>query len=197
MDESVPAERRLNLLDIMILVGAIAVQVAYARGRDEYYRGFYGVATTAEILRELRKIPPDLSSIPAIANLNAVLFTRHAPSLLLGTITWLVLRLRRPRPSLRELAHQPGYLASVVVVSGFSVGSVLTFLHEPVMFDGNPADWLIAGIWTPRVGLAVAAAWLTLRLNSRWCPERGWIDRSGRVLGVLWIGMGLLASWDG
>jgi hypothetical protein len=82
-----------------------------------------------------------------------------------------------------------------IAVAAFGVGSTLVF--EIDLFDGNPADWQIAGLWTSRVGIAVAAAWLTLALNGRWCPERSWIDRSGRVLGVLWIGMSVLASWDG
>jgi hypothetical protein len=33
----------------------------------------------------------------------------------------------------------------------------------------------------------VAAGWLTLALLGRWRPEKSWIDRLGRVLGVGWI----------
>ena len=35
--------------------------------------------------------------------------------------------------------------------------------------------------------LAVAGAWLALALSGRWRPEPDWLDRAGRVLGLLWI----------
>jgi hypothetical protein len=38
---------------------------------------------------------------------------------------------------------------------------------------------------------AIAGAWLTLILASWWRPERSWIDRFGRLLGVCWILLGL------
>ena len=41
---------------------------------------------------------------------------------------------------------------------------------------------------------AVAGAWLVLVVSGRWRPERGWIDRFGRVLGVLWLALEALNS---
>jgi len=37
------------------------------------------------------------------------------------------------------------------------------------------------------VAAAVAGAWLVLILAGRWRPGPSWIDRSGRVMGVLWV----------
>jgi hypothetical protein len=43
-------------------------------------------------------------------------------------------------------------------------------------------------------GWAVIVAWLTLALTSHWRAEPSWVDRSGRVLGCIWIVIGLVAS---
>lgn len=188
--------RRLNLQDVMILVGAMAIQLAYEQVRDPYYRQYYDVPTTRVLLHEILEFPPTVSSIPDVAVKTSELFTRHAPSLLLWTLTWLVLRLRGPRPNLRHLARKPGFVACLVAVAVTAFGSVSTLVYQAGLFGSNPADWLIAGIWTQRIGFSVAAAWLTLALNRRWRPERGWIDRMGRVLGWLWVASAVLPPWD-
>jgi hypothetical protein len=45
-----------------------------------------------------------------------------------------------------------------------------------------------------RIGFAVAGAWLALWLSGRRRPERMWIDRLGRVLGWLWLGL-IVVLW--
>jgi hypothetical protein len=50
-------------------------------------------------------------------------------------------------------------------------------------------------IMTPHAGWAVAASWLTLIMNRRWRPERDWIDRAGRVVGIAWIAPIPFYSW--
>jgi hypothetical protein len=44
------------------------------------------------------------------------------------------------------------------------------------------------------VGLAVAATWGTLILSGRWRRSADWIDTMGRVVGTLWIVIGLIWS---
>lgn len=39
----------------------------------------------------------------------------------------------------------------------------------------------------PVIGAAVAGAWLALALAGVWRPEPGWIDRSGRLVGLALI----------
>ena len=41
---------------------------------------------------------------------------------------------------------------------------------------------------TNQVGLLVFFSWMVLKLSGRWRPQPDWIDRTGRMLGVLWIG---------
>ncbi len=40
---------------------------------------------------------------------------------------------------------------------------------------------------TTSIGFAVIASWVALALARRWRSERGWIDRAGRAVGLLWI----------
>ncbi len=42
------------------------------------------------------------------------------------------------------------------------------------------------------VGLAVGATWLVHYLSGRWRKSADWIDVMGRIMGVLWIVIGLL-----
>ena len=43
-------------------------------------------------------------------------------------------------------------------------------------------------------GWTVAAIWLVLVLSGRWRTERSWIDRLGRLLGVVWIAAAIAIS---
>jgi hypothetical protein len=114
------------------------------------------------------------------------------------SIAVLGLRLRRPRPGLRRLARQPGFVActAAAIVLGIrmanlaSVAGVIT-LDSPgssfwgEIFDDGMRDSL--GSIPSDVGCAVAVAWTIQGLGGRWRPEPSWIDRTGRVLGALWI----------
>jgi hypothetical protein len=39
------------------------------------------------------------------------------------------------------------------------------------------------------VGTAVLGAWSVMAASGRWRSQRSWIDRTGRVLGSIWIGL--------
>jgi hypothetical protein len=43
-------------------------------------------------------------------------------------------------------------------------------------------------------GFTVAAIWLLLALSGRWRPERSWIDRLGRLLGLVWMACAIAVS---
>jgi hypothetical protein len=43
--------------------------------------------------------------------------------------------------------------------------------------------WVIATHWAVT---AVVGSWLALAISRRWRPERSWIDRAGRILGLYW-----------
>jgi hypothetical protein len=113
-------------------------------------------------------------------NQLALNFTRFSNILLLNFLVWfllafLAIRLRRPRPTLGELAYQPGFAACASAVLAFALSLALLPLPLP-----------------PAVGQVVIiagapTAWLALLVTRRGRPEPGWIDRLGRVVGALFI----------
>ncbi|HWE36433.1 MAG TPA: hypothetical protein VG406_07700 [Isosphaeraceae bacterium] len=117
----------------------------------------------------------------------------------LSTATF-VLRLAPPRPSLRRVGHQPGWTASAVVVIVTALGVIERVFVNLVMYlRTEPSerhrfyfDWTdelnrVMGKQMVMSSLAVAAIWAIQYLGRRWRPERSWLDRLGRLLGLLWI----------
>jgi hypothetical protein len=110
------------------------------------------------------------------------------------TVALLVLRLIPPRPDWESLVQRPGFAATLV--ASIVLLSLVVKGGMPVIFGVRPMYLpLETSIWvalrSPRtdVGHAVLAAWLVLALTRCWRPERTWIDRLGRALGVFWLVM--------
>jgi hypothetical protein len=92
---------------------------------------------------------------------------------------FLIVRLRRPRPSLRSLICQPGFVACATPV-------VIVLATMPLVLLPLSGLAEVIGIGA-QVLLVVAAplAWLFLIATRRWNAEPSWIDRLGRILGTL------------
>lgn len=120
------------------------------------------------------------------------------------------LRLRPPRPPIRRLARQPGFLAGIAVVSVVALATVLSVLDwftfwSPMLPAGAVvSNWLhgyllsASGPWN--VGFAIALAWMIGGLQGfRWArPD--WVEWAGRLLGASWVLywlalMGLKTLW--
>ncbi len=109
-----------------------------------------------------------------------------------------VVRLRPPRPPLRRLARQPGFLAGVAVASIVTLGTGFTILDWFLVWGQMPpgeagvSKWLLYGyllsIGDPwNVGFAVSLAWIIGGLQGfRWAKP-DWVERIGRLLGASWI----------
>ena len=55
---------------------------------------------------------------------------------------------------------------------------------------------LIPVIFPPfAFGPMIACVWINLWLGRRWRPERSWVDRAGRVLGIFWMLWSLPHLW--
>lgn len=105
-------------------------------------------------------------------------------------------RIRQPRPPIRRLGRQPGFLAEVAVVSIVVLGTGLSVLDRMV-FSGQIGDetlvshllfgYLISigGPWN--VGFAVILAWVIGGLQGFRCGRADWVEWAGRFLGVLWL----------
>ena len=99
------------------------------------------------------------------------------------TLGLLIIRLRRPRPNLRRLARQPGWSASCAAATGIVTGIVMAAIGV----HGRYGIQYYFDLIPYPIGIAVAAVWLHLATSGRWRNEPGWIDRTGRVLGVAWL----------
>jgi hypothetical protein len=184
---SAAPRRCFTLLDAMVLVAATAVGLTLARPlSDEPFP-----------LHHLKE-----GLLPGLAPL-----TRHV---ILGwslVVTWtlalLVMGWGRSRLLKRRRFATPGFAACVVAVSmlGLEVAFAASYWAIRGWMGPSPRvnDYLAllrslkhGAFIAPSIGFAVAAWWMTMALSSRWRPARDWLDRSGRVVGALWIALGFL-----
>ena len=95
---------------------------------------------------------------------------------------FLIVRLRRPRPSLYAIAGQPGFIGCATPIA-----IILALMPLPLLSPSEQAEHVIE--ITGQVLLVIAAplAWAFLIATRRWNPQPTWIDRLGRILAVLGI----------
>ena len=123
------------------------------------------------------------------------------------------------RPRLPALLRQPGFVAGLMaaVVLVMRLTGFATMCARVV---GQPNLWILSVRRTggggtfiglppgnlyfeldhflgtmALVGTSVAASWIFLLASGAWRPERGWIDRAGRMLGWFWIATLPLTGW--
>ena len=132
------------------------------------------------------------------------------PHVAAATAAVLGMRLRQPRPSIRRLAREPGAAAcmvcsaTLIIVAGWIATTIAT--GRIMEFSAIMTSWPYRGghgkrvtldypggmafvAYGDRIGFAVAGAWLALVLSGLWRSEPTWIDRVGRTLGWLWLGL--------
>jgi len=197
--------RRCTLLDVMALIAATAIGFSLART--------YSLEVLSNDLKHYPFLPRVL--LTSWAYILAVL-----PVPAMWSIALFGLSLRRPRPDLRRLARQPGFVAAGAVtlvgairLAGFltliartlgnrsyTLGAFFDALAMTVSFRGpvnvatvyNTAYFASSAFGT---SMAVAAAWLLLVVSGRWRSEPAWLDRLGRGLGAYWIGIIPFSCW--
>jgi hypothetical protein len=165
--EAEPARqcRRFGLLDAMILIAATAQSLAFAR--TSYNMVFdHGFGQVFSMSRQHVRI----AFLAAPIGVLTVFLDTWIPS-------YLLLRLRQPRPTLRQIAFQPG----VVACESLFLMWIAT-ASERLVFS-----WLPALASTVAFTLAIPVGWTILASTGGWRPEVGWIERLGRFLGVCWI----------
>jgi hypothetical protein len=97
-------------------------------------------------------------------------------------IPFLIVRLRRPRPALRSLICQPGFVACAAPVV-----IVLATMPLALLPLSGLAGQVIEVVAQVLLVVTAPLAWALLIATRRWNPEPSWIDRLGRILGVLGI----------
>jgi hypothetical protein len=169
--------RKFTILDGMILVAAVACGFALRRLTTGIFNG--GVFESLNWLGR-NAIEPMRAAMPFLATLTPAV---------------LLIRLRRPRPALWRLARQPGMAACCAAILSMPPTLLALARENRAVVEGEsevfPPDW-VARIFlleegAVMAGLWVLAAWAALMLGGRRRPERGWIDRLGRVVGLGWL----------
>lgn len=216
------AARRLTLIDIMILIAALAAGLALTRTFGDFLTVFRGIRVT-------RMNGPEIMSQHMVETsdyLNWMTAELYKPLLKGEILYWarrlafwpgpclaclslatMLISLRSPRPPLRRVCRQAGFVAG----AAFLVAAGVAAVHQPqLLLTQSPVtisvqtfywrDWWLE-LWfalPSAAGFAVAVAWLTLILVRGWPPSAGWPDRLGRILGACWIGMAIVslaATW--
>jgi hypothetical protein len=185
--------RRLNLVDAMTLVAAIAIGLSVVV--------WMGMASEG-IALAISSLADRSWRYTYRGSLGALLALSPIPAML--AVALLALRVRSPRPIPRVLGRQPGFLAGVavllastVVLGNLMIATVATWGHHGWKVSAPYSTWVQASVTTlpAACGYSVAMAWMTLVLGGRWRPEPSWIDRAGRILGTYWLVAGLGLQW--
>jgi hypothetical protein len=173
----VPVRRKFGLLDVMILVAAMAVWLAATR---------YLASKMNPLSRWYFGHPRGL--IRFVHDLIGVL-------LFLLSSACLLIRLRPPRPARRRLWCQPGFAACAAAVLGEVIMAMTLVISNHARLGGwGSFDRQVFWRHWPCSGPAVAGAWLALIVAGCWRAERSGIDRLGRVLGACWLVEMLIAD---
>ena len=166
--------RNFTLFDAIVSVAAMGLALAFARTHLTYLwanlraipirepAGWAGVWSYLRIRTDVTR------------SIVMFTFTSLECFLLGGTPAFLIMRLRKPRPSLRRLVKQPGMVACEVWLLGMFLGICLTLVED---------YRYLAPVAVISTACAIPVAWAILALRGRWEAEPSWIDRLGRGLG--------------
>jgi hypothetical protein len=163
--------RPLTLADAMVFIVAIGLGLAIAR------------PAIVMIIDAVRGDPRwRLQTMPGAVSLGRMLNIVLLNFLLFLLPAFLIVRLKRPRASLRAMICQPGFAACAPPAAIF-IASLPVTLFPP----SGVAEQVITIASQVLVICAAPLAWVILIATRRWNPEPSWIDRLGRILGVLWM----------
>jgi hypothetical protein len=157
----------------------------------EQIRGWMG-----DTAYEQFRLHPSVASNRSIADFAVSFFALSFKYLVVTlTPTYMILRLRRPRPPVWDLCWQPGMLTSLIVLSyhvillfcflvSHVIHSILNVSLNPLFGDRPEFHYL--------PGFLVACGWVVAKLTVHFRPEPGWIEWLGRSLGLGWMTAGIL-----
>jgi hypothetical protein len=192
----------VTIADGMILVAATAAGMVLLRAAyADLWRDW-----AEKLLALLRPWPEDSWGWTFAEGFSRALLLMFYPIPLAAawTMGMVAIRLRSPRPALRRVAREPGFVAcamATLVVAAHAL-ALWAGAHLENRFSYAAPKLLhevcrnAFALLASHAGWAVLVGWLTLALSGRWRGERCWIDRLGRLLGAYWIATALLCIHD-
>jgi hypothetical protein len=189
------ASRRFGVRDLMILIAATALGMALLRLRISF-------ADVAKFFLELKPTSWVGRSYSAKVLIATGVLELIVPCFFSWTIGLVVIRLLSPRPRLRRLLVQPGFVACAAFLAAALLAYAIAMATPTVRgrLVSRGSRWLLGYhgiaslICVQQGGWAVFVAWLMLALSRRWIPEPSWVDRLGRVLGIFWMAAALILT---
>jgi hypothetical protein len=179
--------RPFTLFDAMVLIAATAIALLPFRF---FLSVFVGLSETLSVAHRIVEVVlvTDALMCPLALSLSLALW---------------VLRLRQPRPGLPRVFRQPGMAASTAILVYLSLFMTATLISLFLNYFASGIfgshmfltfNYLIFIVIMPMslMGVSVSAVWIVLWLIGAWRPERSWIDRAGRVVGIYWVANSLL-----
>ena len=177
--EAPPPRRRFHLGDSLILIAALALTLSVLLSANWFARipgrvSFWWDARPKFVGGFPWFLAWGPSARMAVSQIVDE-FVQLLSSVLLGlTLVQPFLRLRRPRPPVRDLVRQSGFVVCLAVIVGTLIVVDL---------------WWVARIdvsWGAILASALLLFWPVLGLPP-WRSEASWIDRLGRAVGWGWI----------
>jgi hypothetical protein len=162
--------RKPTILDGLVFIAATAVGLTLARNAVSSFGWGTGSDRIQRLADGIR-----LASCLALA----------------WSATFLPIRLRTPRPPIRETVRQPGTIACCAVSLSVIFGLIVVLPELPSAFSRvrpYPIQNIAVSIMSNQcIAHSVIAAWMALLITGACRPERGWIDRMGVALGSFWV----------
>jgi hypothetical protein len=184
------ANRKFTLLDGMIVIAALAISL------------WVLPENSVPALQSAIRVVIQYHSLALVIHWTDAIVRKFVPPVLfVWTLTVLVLEARHFRPPIRRLAVQPGFLACAVVTLVMMMVGPLAFASSTIHFRDRPPFSVMGRIYVAEAatfcrlqnGAAVTAAWATLALCRLWRARADWLDRTGRMIGSLWLALISLA----
>jgi hypothetical protein len=174
--------RRFRVADAIILIAATSVGLALTCQ--------HGLINVIHEKLVQKYYPDGLLHPPEDGNLSDLGVRFLAP----WSLALAGLRLVPPGPARRRLLAQPGFAATATasVLMALRLGQFS--IENAVQFHGQLNNYTrIQTMTDPSpVAPAVLTAWTLMAMFGRYRPEKSWIDRAGRAIGALWIGMAIM-----
>ncbi len=184
----------IKLRDGLILIAGFAVGLASSiRLVRLQTKAGLGEAFAVS-LAELGAEGPSFRRVSNLARLCTEVYIHFVPFLIAFSIALLLCRLLPPRPPLRRIAREPGFVATAAIACGalvFLPAIVRAILRQYVLAEPG-IDVLrylptVARTMNLTSASSVLAAWVVLAVSGRWRSRCDWVDRLGRIFAVVWL----------